>query len=277
MSHGGEGEEWRDVTRFAGVESPDCVIVISPRTIALGVALGALGLSGCASESSSASGEQPLPTIGLGTDFDPAVISGAADVRAVGAADVDTVVMIGDSITRAATPALEEQFRALGVEVFIEAQNSKRMALTFGDNPSGADIARFLTTAGDDTGGDDGGNDGGRANELWIVALGTNDVGQYSSPDQMAAAVNEVLDAVPEESPLIWVDVFFRDRGDDAEVLNAIITDRIERRGNAVVAPWTWVVAGDGVLQGDGVHPTNFGEEVFAGVVVATAAEFLGR
>ena len=55
------------------------------------------------------------------------------------------------------------------------------------------------------------------SDELWVVALGTNDIGQYSSSDEIAAAVNEVIDAVPDESPLVWVDTYFRDQAEQQD------------------------------------------------------------
>ena len=47
-------------------------------------------------------------------------------------------------------------------------------------------VADFITGGDDDHEG-----------ELWVVALGTNDVNQYGSPDELAVAVDEMLDAVP--------------------------------------------------------------------------------
>ena len=68
------------------------------------------------------------------------------------------------------------------------------------------------------------------------------------SPDEIAAAVNEVLDRVPDEAPLVWVDTYFRDRPEQQELVNSIIRDRVERRGNSVIAPWSAFAPEDGVL-----------------------------
>lgn len=242
--------------------------VTLPRPIALlAVALVA---GACTSAQSSASpADEPLPTIGLDSELDPASVTGAADVRAIGADEVDTIVMIGDSITNASKDALAASFAELGFdEPVIVAQDGKRMAEDVGDNASGADVAALLTA--------DDEPDESRANELWIVALGTNDVGNYDAAEA-AAAVNEVLGRVPDDAPLVWVDTYFRDRSAAAAQLNQIISDRIERRGNAVVAAWSFFAGGDGVLRVDGVHPSTSGTEVFATVVTETAARFLGR
>ncbi|RLE26600.1 MAG: hypothetical protein DRJ50_00525 [Actinobacteria bacterium] len=261
----------------------------SPRSVALILAASAalaLLSTGCDAEGgSSADAGGPLPTIGLGFEFGsaegPGVISGAAESQAEGADEIDTVVMIGDSITRASTDELHERFEQMGLEnVLIESQNSKRMAVGSSGNPSGVAIASYITGAGtvpEGTGDSDDAVDNDHSNELWVVALGTNDVNQYSSPDQIAAAVNEVLGSVPDGSPVVWVDTYLRDRSDGANLVNSIVGDRIDRRGNAVVAPWSFFAVTDGVVSGDGVHPSDSGKEVFAFVVADTVQAFLDR
>jgi lysophospholipase L1-like esterase len=213
----------------------------------------------------SVNDQLPLPAIGVSGD--PGAISGAANDLADGAVDIDTVVMIGDSITRGATPDLDERYELLGLDHLIEAQNNKRMAVSLPDNPSGASIVEFLAANGD----------GDHTDEVWVIALGTNDVGQYSGPDDIAAAVNEILASVPDEAAVVWVDTYFRDRADDAAELNAIVRERVERRGDSVIAPWTAFAEGDGVLTSDGVHPTTDGADVFAFVVTDTLKAFLDR
>jgi lysophospholipase L1-like esterase len=239
--------------------------VVSPRLRSIGTPVAALLtiaalVSSCTDSRSSA--EAPLPTIGLDGSVGTFDVDTAEDPT-----DVDSVVMIGDSITVGSKEPLEAELNALGFDaVVIEAQNGKRMARTAGENPSGASIAQFITADGED-----------RSNELWVVALGTNDVNQYGSSDEIAAAVNEVLDRVPDESPLIWVDTFYAGEPDGAALVNSIIEARLERRGNAVIAPWSQFASGDGVMTSDGVHPTSAGAKVFAAVVAATAASFLDR
>jgi lysophospholipase L1-like esterase len=232
------------------------------------VTVGVAALSGCAGEpSSAADGNGPLPTIGLGSDLsDAATIP--ADLVADDAADIDSIVMIGDSITVASTPALEDRFAQLGFDdVVIEAMTGKRMAVSFGDNPSGADVARFVASA----------DDADASGELWVVALGTNDINQYGGVDEIAASVNEVLAEVPADVPLVWVDTYYRDQSDGADLVNAVVADRLSRRGDAVMAPWNAFASGDDVLRSDGIHPSTSGTEVFADVVRATVEGFLGR
>ncbi len=223
--------------------------------------------SGCTEAGTAASNDNaPLPTIGLGGD-----LSGAETIpgglQADSADDVQSIVMIGDSITEGSIDELHDRFAAAGYDdVLIEAQRGKRMATSTGDNPSGVRVADFIT------GGDDD-HDG----ELWVVALGTNDISKYGSPDELAGVVDEMLDAVPDDVPLVWIDTYFRDQSEGATFVNTVVADRLSRRGNAVMARWSDVAADDGVLSGDGVHPTNDGQLVFADVVVSEVDDFLAR
>lgn len=231
------------------------------------VCLGMLSLAACTSTSSQASTEDsvlaPLPTIGLGSN--PGQISGGADVRAVDADAVESIVMIGDSITVGSTAVLEAQFDLLGFDdVTIVAQTNKRTAVPLRDNTSGSQIATFIA------------DENQRPEEqLWIVALGTNDISQYDSVDQMREAINEVLAPIPAEAPLIWVNTYFGSRPNDTAQVNEAIERAVAERGNATVGRWADVAPADGVLRRDGVHPGDDGAVVFASLVTTTVANFL--
>lgn len=234
--------------------------------VAVAAVVGAL-LVGCGGNGDA----QTVSTVdlgpGLAVDGEPGELGTGGDT-ARNAADIDSVVMIGDSITKGSRSAIEERFDRLGLDpVTIEAENGKRMVVSAAGNPGGSTIAGIVTELAD----------GDHDDELWVVALGTNDIGNYDEPDELAAAVNEVLGAVPDEAPLVWVDIYFRDRPEQQELVNAIIRGRVERRGNSVIAPWSAFATGAGVVTGDGVHPTTEGTEVFAFVVTDTARAFLGR
>ena len=91
------------------------------------VAVGVVALAGCATAASG--GSESLTTIGLGSPLgfegNPGQL-GADGQVAVDADRVDSVVVIGDSITKGSTPALREQFAALGFDtVLIEAANGR--------------------------------------------------------------------------------------------------------------------------------------------------------
>ena len=230
-------------------------------------AVVASALVGCSPDDSGPVAVNAVPQPAIDVSGDPAVIRGANDSNADGASDIDSVVMIGDSITKASTPYLDERFGLLGLEHVIESETGKRMAVSSQNNPSGASMAAFLAENGD----------GDHSDEVWVVALGTNDISQYAGPDDIAAAVNEVLNEVPADAALVWVDTYISGRPEPTEAVNSIIRQRVERRGDSVIAPWTAFVEGDGVLTGDGVHPTNGGADVFAFVVTDTVRAFLDR
>jgi lysophospholipase L1-like esterase len=232
---------------------------------AVAVVVGAGLLSGCAIVSApSAEGYEGRGSGDLDGDRDEPGTGGPAAGDHV---RVASVVMIGDSITEASRSALHDDFAQLGFEsVVIEAESGKRMARALDANPSGTAIARFLADPERD-----------HADEVWVVALGTNDVGNYSRPDEIAAAVNEVLAAVPDAAPLVWVDVHLPRRPEVTEQFNSIVRERLARRANSAIAPWSLVARAEGVMSNDAVHPTTAGTEVFAAVVAETVRTFLGR
>lgn len=228
------------------------------RSLVLVVAVALL--AACGSEPTSG----PVLTFELGDDI---VEVETVDGHAHAGETIQRVVMIGDSITKGSVGLLEQRFADLGLETTIVAENGKRMVVSSTDNPSGADLTAFLSSA-------EGQN---FAEEVWVVALGTNDAGQYGSADEIAAAVNDVLAGVPADAALVWVDTYVASRTDDTSDLNAVIHERVRRRGNAAIAPWSAVAADDGVLTGDAVHPTSEGAEVFASLVADSVAAFIGR
>lgn len=235
------------------------------RAVLLAVSLSVLAsCTAASSEASNGGAQAPLPTIGLGSDIGQ--LSGGADVRAIDAGAVESIVMIGDSITVGATPALQEQFAQLGFDdVTIVAQQDKRIAQSFANNSSGADIATFLVNE----------MEGEPEQQLWIVALGTNDISQYDDVDDIVPVIESVLAPIPDGAPVIWIDTYFEDRPEDTAEVNAAIEQVIAERGNATVGPWNAYAPSDGVLRGDGVHPNAGGAVVFASVVTATVATFL--
>jgi lysophospholipase L1-like esterase len=246
--------------------------VIAPRSLVplLGALL--LGAAACGGSQSSASSNPPAdappPTIGLGFEFEPGTVTGVADLEAIERPDqVSHIVMIGDSITHGSSDELRTGFASLGFpDAIIEAQQDKRMTAGNDSNPAGADIARYVVGADPD---------GEHEDELWVVALGTNDINQYGSLDDIGTQVDELLAAIPEDAAVLWVNTFYAGSdGGDGEV-NLMIADRLEQRGNAAIVPWSSYATGDGVLTGDGVHPTAFGQQVFAGLVVGAVGDLL--
>src|SRR6185295_9144156 len=106
------------------------------------------------------------------------------------------VVMIGDSITVASTPGLEAAVADLGVRLAIYAEVGRR--ITVGSSPeAGIDVMETVL--------DDGQPD------LFVIALGTNDIGQYATQEEYEAVIDELLAAIPADAPIAWVNVYLRD------------------------------------------------------------------
>ncbi len=220
---------------------------------------------GASSPEVSTNDDAPLATIGLSGDISDLDDLNGSTAR--NAANIDTVVMIGDSITKGARDAIAERFELLGLDALIEAEDGKRIASSSTGNPSGAALASSLVETGD----------GDHTDEVWVVALGTNDIGQYDTDAEIAAAVDEVLDGVPVDAALVWVDTWIVDRPEQSALVNSVIRERVDARGDSTIAPWTALAADDGVLSSDGVHPTSDGNDVFAFVVTDTVRRFLDR
>lgn len=165
------------------------------------------------------------------------------------------VAMIGDSLTVGASAGLEAAADALDIDLEIDAEIGRR--LTSGSNPkSGVDA---ITDLLDEYG----------APDLWVVALGTNDVGQYSTPEEYAAQIEEVLALIPPGAPLIWIDVYLSVREEHSELFDQVLTDVLTARGNATIGSWSKIAATDGMLSGDGVHPSDEGTDEFVTVVTS--------
>ncbi len=237
-------------------------IAVSARALAL-VTASVLLLGACSTESSGAGGGDgaaPLPTIGLGSD------TGSQFAVVADPDGVAQVVMIGDSITVGATDELVAGFESAGLPVEIGAQSGKRIDVSTGSNPSGTRVAELFSLGAG--GGDDA---------LWVVALGTNDIGQFSDPAEVEQEIRDLVAVVPPQAPLVWINTWFTDRPEATEMVNDAITTVMRERGNTTIGDWATLATVDGVLVSDGVHTTDAGAQMFADLVVGTVRTFEQR
>ena len=155
------------------------------------VALWALGVSACSTVRSSAA--EPVSTATGDLGADGGVGSPGFDAQdSFDPAAIDTVVMIGDSITVASTAAITAAFDELGFAHVIVALPGKRIAVNSSGNPSGVTIAEWIVGGSTDLPEDaESVLDDDHANELWVIALGSNDINQYSNPAARVAATVE--------------------------------------------------------------------------------------
>jgi lysophospholipase L1-like esterase len=177
------------------------------------------------------------------------------------AGKVQSVAMVGDSITVRSEGALTEGFRRLGLDVReIDAASGRRMTAEGGADGSGLSALSSLA-AGDRP-------------DLWVIALGSNDLLQYDTPEAYRDQIVAVLNILPPEAPMVWVDIYVADDPARSQEFNQALRDTVTYRGNASVADWAAVAPGDGVLS-DGVHPSQAGTQQFADVVMGAVEPWL--
>jgi hypothetical protein len=167
-----------------------------------------------------------------------------------------TVAIVGDSLTLAATEEIRSALSSVGIEVIaIDAAENRRM--THGATPEpGLDS---ITTLVSDA-----------SPEMWVVALGTNDIGAETDSERYGGDVQRLLDEIPAASPVVWVDVWIRDRKSAVERANQVLRDVLAERPRSMVADWFSHGDDAGVVTADGVHLTADGRRVFAATIVDT-------
>jgi lysophospholipase L1-like esterase len=175
-----------------------------------------------------------------------------------------SVVMIGDSITDGARAGLEFAFSAKGfTDVTVDAQWGRRISV--GDGVSvplnGLQAVKDLQAQGADP-------------DVWVVALGTNDLGLYRDAAAYAEVIDQMLALLPVDKPLVWVNTFRANQLGDTVVYNSTLAERLALRGNAVLTDWFAIASAPDqeVLTDDGVHPTRDGYGIFALTVADSLA-----
>ena len=171
--------------------------------------------------------------------------------------------MVGDSITSGSSPALRKAFIAMGIadgNIIINGETSRRIENGNGKNGNTLSGVRALTALLDD----------GTDPSVWVIALGTNDVGLFGTPQECAALIEEITALLPPPVPLVWVNVYRFSNLRETRVFNAVLDHVLADRGHAVVADW-YSIASDpnrDVLRSDHLHPNDDGRLVFADLVV---------
>jgi lysophospholipase L1-like esterase len=174
------------------------------------------------------------------------------------AAMPESVAVIGDSIALSAQEILTASLESLGIDVVaFDALESRRMVSGGAGLPSGA-------SAIDDV------LDTGVSPELWIIALGTNDVGARNRPESTAADIATIVDLLPADAHVLWVDTWVRDLDDEAVTLNGLLRLVLAARPNTVVVDWHARGAVDGLIIDDGVHLSPTGKVEFARTITDT-------
>jgi lysophospholipase L1-like esterase len=143
----------------------------------------------------------------------------------------------------------------------IDAQVGRRITVGEGGQPyPGTDIVEFIANSDPP--------------DVWVIALGTNDIGQYADAEAFGTQVQTLLDLLPDDAPLVWIDTWDGARLDQTRLVNDTLRALVGERDNAMVVDWFSHGDDEGVITNDQVHPTPDGTLVF-GQVVADGVEAL--
>lgn len=226
--------------------------------LALGLAVSAAGCGGN-EPGVRAEGAESIAVDASGDEIAAESAAAAADGSVALATAPTTVpppasvVVVGDSLTESAKEELQATLEGAGIEVVaIEGLTNRRM-VTYADGvPPGVkaleDVLAFVK----------------EPPEAWVIALGTNDVGAAETPERFEADMREVLALLPADAPVVWVDVWIRDKQDRAAQANAVIRSVLAGRPGSTVVDWYRHGEEPGVIIDDGVHLTGDGQWIFA-------------
>jgi lysophospholipase L1-like esterase len=184
--------------------------------------------------------------------------SGAATTSSstLGPVELQTLAMVGDSITFMSQDVLRTRLQATFPNVVIDAQVGRRITVGDDGQPyAGTEVVDFIvanTVAPPD---------------MWVIALGTNDVAQYAGAADYRTIVEELLAPIPVDAPLVWVNVYYEAERTKCQIFNLIVLDTLADRPRTRVADWFSRASEEGVIDFDGVHPTTEGVNAFAAVV----------
>lgn len=222
---------------------------------------GGLGLvAGCSTTKTYAGPEGP-PGAADPEGTNPGSVLDPDGVPVPPLTEVTSIAMVGDSITQGSADELEAAFAAEGIDdVVIDGEASRRIEVgsnANGPRVSGVNAVKAILESGADP-------------TVWVIALGTNDVGIFGTPQECAELIEEVTTLLPLPVYLIWVNVYRPSDIRETKVFNEVLAGVIEARGAAVVADW-YSVATDpnhDVLRDDELHPNDSGQVAFAELVV---------
>jgi lysophospholipase L1-like esterase len=209
-----------------------------------------LVLAGCSGDSAEAEGsaatrDDVVPLTDLSELELPVTTIGAMPVERPA-----TVAVVGDSLTLSAQEQIYGELARSGIEVVgFDAVEGRRTARELDDKPSGVRAVEQLRA---------------QAPELWIVALGTNDVGGEQQPDDFRADVERLLAAIPAETPVIWLDTWIEGRIERCLELNRVLREVAATRDGMSVVDWFQFGDDPGVIGSDGIHLTDDGQARFA-------------
>lgn len=229
------------------------------RRDALGLlALGALLLGACGSGAEAGEPDRgPAPST--------VALTGLAALEPVATPGPSTtvprpepldVVVVGDSLALSAREEISELLAVADVDLLaFDAVEGRRTADGVHNKPSGKTAVAELAARHDP--------------DVWVIALGTNDVGGQARPDEFRADVLALLDELPPTARIVWLDTWIKSRIDGCRELNAVLREVAAERGAMTVVDWFQFGDDPGLIVSDGVHLTDQGQLRFAEQIVA--------
>ncbi len=193
----------------------------------------------------------PLDVLGSVGPVSPPGATGDLEVVEVRPA---TAAVVGDSLALSAEEDIWGLLRANSIDVIgFEAQENRRTNKSLDDLTSGVEAVSELQATVDP--------------DLWVIALGTNDVGGQESAEAFRADVDELLALIPPGVPVIWVDVWIESRVEGSVEANDVLRSAAAARPGMSVINWFQYGDDPGIINDDGVHLSVDGQSKFATVI----------
>ena len=177
------------------------------------------------------------------------------------------LLMVGDSLTVGSKPYQASAFTDVAwADVAIDAHGSRGIKTKLSEDPhTGLTAVDALRNAHGDA-------------DLWVVALGTNDAGQYSV-ERYPELISMMLDRIGPEHLTMWVNVYMPSRARSQTAWNSALNEVAEQRpAELVIYDWaTYAASHDGWLSSDSIHYTGTGYRQRSAAVAAASADVRRR
>ena len=173
---------------------------------------------------------------------------------------LDSVVMVGDSITEGSATVLNDTFAAAGfTDVVVDGDASRRIEVGTGAGGGPVSGLRTMLRLIAE----------GAAPDVWVIELGTNDIGAYTEAEYRDL-ITQVLDLLPATVPLVWVNTFRPDQPEHTVLFNGLLAETLAARGHSAIADWYTAAAApdQAILRSDMLHPNETGQVALAMLVV---------
>jgi len=114
-----------------------------------------------------------------------------------------------------------------------------------------------------------------RPPDVFVVALGTNDVGE-KPPEEIMADVAQIVALVPADAPLVWVDTWVHAEQRASHYANLAIRQALAGRPGTTIVDWWSHGYDEGVIAGDGIHLQEAGKTLFAELIAEAVEPLVG-